>query len=180
MLSHVLADMIGDNRNMPSDYSLREHSAYIRIKFTRLIKSYHLVCGELLVSQIKYFPLELWTYFLVLSSILKYFLVPDRQVPFLLREGLGPQGPYSNYAYGPEPLTVTSEKSGFWRNCYTGCPKIRTMENINHFMSHLSKVDHLASKALDLTGLQLISISSHWSRFHLWFGWLNHQIIKLN
>ena len=28
-----------------------------------------------------------------------YFLVPGRQVPFLVREGLGPQAPYSNYAY---------------------------------------------------------------------------------
>ena len=37
--------------------------------------------NKLLVSQIKYYPPELWTY------------------PFLVREGLGPQGPYSNYAY---------------------------------------------------------------------------------
>ena len=52
------------------------------------------------MSQIKYFPLELRTCFIVLSSILKCFLVPGRQVPFLVRKGLGPQGPYSNYAYG--------------------------------------------------------------------------------
>ena len=32
-----------------------------------------------------------------------YFLVPGRQVPFLVREGLGPQGPYRNYAYDPMP-----------------------------------------------------------------------------
>ena len=29
-------------------------------------------------------------------------MVPGRQVPFLVREGLGPHGPYSNYAYGSE------------------------------------------------------------------------------
>ena len=41
----------------------------------------------------------------MIPTLLKYFLVPDRQVPFLVREGPGPQGPYSNYAYGliPEP-----------------------------------------------------------------------------
>ena len=32
-----------------------------------------------------------------------YFLVPGRQVPFLVREGPGPQGPYSNYAYAHFP-----------------------------------------------------------------------------
>ena len=46
MMSHVLADMIGDNRNVPSDYSLSEYSAYIRTKFTELVKSYHVVRGE--------------------------------------------------------------------------------------------------------------------------------------
>ena len=62
--------------------------------------------NKLLVSQIKYFPLELLTYFLILSSILEYFLIPGRQVPFLVREGLGPKGPYSNYAYAATILQI--------------------------------------------------------------------------
>ena len=35
----------------------------------------------------------------------------------------------------PEPLTVKSENSGFWKNCYTGCPKIRSMVNENDFVT---------------------------------------------
>ena len=67
------------------------------------------------MSQIKYFPLEFLTYFLVLSSILKYFLVPGRQVPFLIREGLGPQGPYVNYAYGSRVNTTVFEMVIKWK-----------------------------------------------------------------
>ena len=33
----------------------------------------------------------------------------------------------------PEPLTGKSEKSGFGRNCYTECPKIRYINVINYF-----------------------------------------------
>ena len=35
----------------------------------------------------------------------------------------------------PNTLTVKSEKSSLWINCYTGCPKIRSMEDINDFMT---------------------------------------------
>ena len=35
----------------------------------------------------------------------------------------------------PEPLTVKSENSGFWKNCYKGCPKIRSMEDENDFVT---------------------------------------------
>ena len=35
----------------------------------------------------------------------------------------------------PEPLTVKSKNSGFWKNCYTGCPKIRSMEDENDFVT---------------------------------------------
>ena len=35
----------------------------------------------------------------------------------------------------PEPLTVKSENSGFWRNCYTGCPKIMCLEDKNDFVT---------------------------------------------
>ena len=35
----------------------------------------------------------------------------------------------------PEPLTVKSENSVFWKNCYTGCPKIRSMEDENDFVT---------------------------------------------
>ena len=34
----------------------------------------------------------------------------------------------------PETLTVKSNIYGFWRNCYTGCPKIRSVEDINYFI----------------------------------------------
>ena len=36
---------------------------------------------------------------LYLRSILQYFLVPDRLVPFLVRGGFCPHCPYSSYAY---------------------------------------------------------------------------------
>ena len=35
----------------------------------------------------------------------------------------------------PEPLTVKSEKSGFWRNKYTGWPKIWSRKYKNHFFT---------------------------------------------
>ena len=34
-----------------------------------------------------------------------------------------------------EPLTVKSEKSGLWKNYYTGCPKIRSMAGENDFVT---------------------------------------------
>ena len=37
--------------------------------------------------------------------------------------------------WSPEPLIVKSENSGFWRNCYTGCPKIICLEGINDFVT---------------------------------------------
>ena len=40
-----------------------------------------------------------------------------------------------------EPLTVKSEKSGLWKNYYTGCPKIRSMAGENDFVT--LKYEHL-------------------------------------
>ena len=41
----------------------------------------------------------------------------------------------------PEPQTVKSENSGFWKNCYKGCPKIRSIEDENDFVT--LKYEHL-------------------------------------
>ena len=46
MLSHLLADMINDGLDMPSDYDLSEHQDYIRTKYSTLIQPFHLVSGE--------------------------------------------------------------------------------------------------------------------------------------
>ena len=39
-------------------------------------------------------------------------MVPDRQVPFLVREGLGPQCPHSNCAYGVWVFKYHDQKAG--------------------------------------------------------------------
>ena len=66
-------------------------------------------------------------------------------------------------------LTLKSEKSGFWRNCYTGCSKIMSMEDTQTFkkdfqleaqlLSHFLGTNNISCQALMASQLILFTQS---------------------
>ena len=63
----------------------------------------------------------------------------------------------------PKPLTVKSENSGFWKNCYTGCPKIRFMEDENDFVTLKIRIfDLVLIKTQNCHLFELLSTKKPW------------------
>ena len=80
-----------------------------------------------------------------------YILVPGRQVPFLVREGLGPQGPYSNYAYVRNLRTRPSHLTTYWLNIM-GLFNLTLIDRVNKIMTKNIRSTYDCHTFLEVSG----------------------------